>query len=257
MARETPWRENRTLVATGSVLLFLIAWEVAPRIGLVDPRLVSEPSRIVRAGAAVLEEGGLAGHAAVSLFELGIGMALAVAIGVPAGLLLGASRRLREFLDAPIMALNAAPRLALLPVLVVWLGIGTASKAAVVFVGAVLPILVNAAAGVRLVDASVVVATRSLGGKKRDLLLKVLLPGALPAVLSGVRLGLGRGILGVVVGEMYVSQKGIGHQILSMGAGFRVDELLFYTLLVSVFGVSATSALRRLEERRRPGGLGE
>lgn len=246
---------RRRRVSALSVLAFLAAWELAPRLGLLDPRLVSQPTRILGAGVDVLRSGGLAGHLGTSLFEFALGMALALALGLPLGLLLGASRRLRDFLEAPIMALYAAPRLALLPILVVWLGVGLASKIAVVFVGAVLPIAINAAAGVRGVDRSLVVAARSLGGGRLDVFAKVLLPGALPAVIAGIRMGLGRGLLGVVVGEMYASQRGIGHLILSTGAAFQVDALLFYTLLVSGFGVALTSAARRLEEKLRPWSL--
>jgi NitT/TauT family transport system permease protein len=243
---------SRRLVSTLSVLGFLTVWELAPRLGLVDPRLVSQPTRIFAAGLGVLREGGLASHLGTSLLEFVLGMSLALALGLPLGLLLGSSRKLRDFLDAPIMALNAAPRLALLPIFVVWLGVGLEPKIAVVLAGAVVPIVVNAAAGVRGVDRSLVTAARSLGGRRLDVFLKVLLPGAVPAVIAGIRMGLGRGLLGVVVGEMYASQSGIGHLILSTGAAFQVDELLFYTLLVSAFGVALTSAARRLEERLRP-----
>lgn len=243
---------SRRLVSTISVLVFLVVWELAPRVGLIDPRLVSQPARILAAGVGILRDGGLAGHLGTSLLEFVLGMTIALALGLPLGLLLGTSRKLRDFLEAPFMALNAAPRLALLPILVVWLGVGLESKIAVVFVGAVLPIAINAAAGVRGVDRSLVVAARSLGARRLDVFANVLLPGALPAVIAGVRMGLGRGLLGVVVGEMYASQSGIGHLILSTGAAFRVDELLFYTLLVSGFGVALTSAARRLEEKLRP-----
>ena len=154
------------------------------------------------------------------------------------------------------MALYAAPRLALLRIPVVWLGIGVWSKIAVVFIGAVLPIIINSAAGPRAVDPSLVRAARSFGGSSRDVFSKVLLPGSLVAVMSGIRLGVGRGILGVVVGEMYVSQRGVGNQIMQMGSAFRVDELLFYTLLVSGFGVAAMTLIRKLEEGLQPGKAG-
>lgn len=243
---------NRTLVSTLSVATFLAAWELAPRLSLVDPMFTSQPSRILAAGIEIVRHGDLGSHLRISAYEFAVGLALAIAMGVPFGLGLGAFRPLRSYLDAPIMALYAAPRLALLPVLVVWLGIGVASKIAVVFIGAVLPIIINTAAGPPAVDRALVLAARSFGARRREVFAKVLLPGSLPAVMSGIRLGMGRGLLGVVVGEMYVSQRGIGNQIMSMGAGFRVDELLFYTLLVSAFGVVLTSGMRRLEERLSP-----
>jgi NitT/TauT family transport system permease protein len=242
----------RWAVSCLSVASVLAAWELAPRAGLVDVTYLSQPSLIVRSGIGIIATGALWRHAAVSLQEFFAGLLLALLIGVPGGLALGSSRRMRRFLDPPIMALYAAPRLALLPVLVVWLGIGLASKVAVVFIGAVLPIVINGAAGIREVEASLVLAARSLGAHRIDLFTKVLLPGSLPAVMAGVRLGVGRGILGVVVGEMYVSQVGIGNQIMQLGSSFQIDQLLFYTMVVSVFGLAATTAVRRLEERWRP-----
>lgn len=243
---------TRLWVSSLSVSAFLLAWEVAPRLGLVDPLFTSQPSRIAAAGLEIARSGGLASHLGASGYELVSGVVLAIVLGVPLGLSLGTSRRLRDYLDAPLMALYAAPRLALLPVLVVWLGIGMASKVAVVFIGAVLPIVINSAAGPRAIDPSLVLAASAFGARRGDLFWKVILPGSLPAVLSGIRLGLGRGLLGVVVGEMYVSERGVGNQIMSMGSAFRIDELLFYTLLVSSVGVLLTSAMRRLEERLTP-----
>lgn len=244
--------ENRLVVSALALAAFVLAWELAPRLGLVDPFFTSQPSRILAAGIEIVGNRDFLGHLWVSLVELALGLALAVAVGVPAGLSLGMFRTLRDFLDAPIMALYAAPRLALLPILVLWLGIGMESKIAVVLIGAVLPIIINTTAGVRDVDGALVLAARALCGRRRDVFLRVLLPGSLPGIMSGIRLGVGRGLLGVVVGEMYVSQRGIGNQIMQLGSSFRVDELLFYTFLVSGLGVMATTAMRKLEERLQP-----
>lgn len=240
---------SRAFLSAASVALVLAAWEIAPRVGLVDPFFTSQPSRVAAAAVDIVRSGTLLGDAAVSLSEFGAGFALALAIGVPAGLVVGTFRLLRHLVDPPIMALYATPQLALLPILVVWLGIGMASKAAVVFIVAVIPILVNTAAGVRQVERPLVLAARSFCATRRDVFGKVILPASLPAVMLGARLGLSRGVLGVVVGEMYVSQQGIGHQIMRLGSAFQVDELLVYVLLVSGFALGATTAVRQLEER--------
>jgi NitT/TauT family transport system permease protein len=168
---------------------------------------------------------------------------------VPLGLMLGAFPVLRDLLDPPVMAIYATPQLALLPIFVLWLGIGMASKIAVVFLGAVIPIVVNSMAGVRQVDRTLVVAARSFCATRRDVFVKVILPASLPAIMVGIRLGLSRAVLGVVVAEMYVSQEGVGNQIMRLGSAFRVDRLLVYVLIVSVFGLAATTAARKLEER--------
>jgi NitT/TauT family transport system permease protein len=220
----------RMLVSTLSVMAFLALWEIAPRAGIVDATYTSQPSRVVTAGLEIARTG-------------------AIGIGVPLGLLLGRFPVLRYLLDPPIMAIYATPHLALLPIIVVWLGIGMQSKIAVAFVGGVIPILVNSMAGVRGVERSWVVAARSFCAGERDVFVKVILPASLPSVILGIRLGLSRAVLGVVVAEMYQSQAGVGNEIMRYGSEFRTDQLLFNVFLVSLFGVAATSAVRALEEK--------
>ena len=250
-AHSRQWLLSRAFVSTAAVAIFLIGWEIAPRMHLVDVVYSSEPSRVVSASLEILRSGELLHDVSVSLAEFALGLAAALAIGVPIGLLLGAFRTLRYLLDPPVMAIYATPQLALLPIFILWLGIGMPSKVAVVFVLAVIPIIVNSIAGVREVDRSLVLAARSFCASKRDIFTKVIFPASLPAVMIGIRLGISRGVLGVIVAEMYVSQYGIGHQIMQYGSAFRTDYLVFYVVLVSVFGFTATAAVRALEERLR------
>jgi NitT/TauT family transport system permease protein len=239
----------RLLISTLSVMTFLAIWEIAPRAGMVDATYTSRPSRVIAAGLEIVTSGGFLEDVFVSLSEFAIGFALAIGIGVPLGLLLGRFPLLRYLLDPPIMAIYATPHLALLPIVVVWLGIGMQSKIAVAFVGGAIPILVNSMAGVREVERSWVVAARSFCAGEWDVFVKVLLPASLPGVVLGIRLGLSRAVLGVVVGEMYQSQAGVGNEIMRYGSEFRTDYLLFEVLLVSLFGFAATRAVRSLEER--------
>ena len=239
----------RTLVSTLAVVAFLAIWELAPRTGAVDATFISQPSRVISAGLDIVKSNGFLNDVSVSLAEFAIGFGLAIAIGVPAGLILGRFPVLRYLLDPPIMAIYATPHLALLPIIVVWLGIGMQSKIAVAFVGGVIPILVNTIAGVRGVERSWIVAARSFGAGEWDVFGKVILPASLPSVILGIRLGLSRAVLGVVVGEMYQSQAGLGNKVMRYGSEFRTDYLLFYVLLISLFGLTATTAVRALEEK--------
>jgi sulfonate transport system permease protein len=239
----------RVLISILAVTAFLTFWEVAPRVGMADATYTSQPSRVMAAGLEIVSTGSFVRDVGVSLSEFAIGFALAIGIGVPLGLLLGRFPVLRYFLDPPIMAIYATPHLALLPIIVVWLGIGMQSKIAVAFVGGVVPILVNTMAGVRGVERSWVVAARSFCAGEWDVFVKVILPASLLSVIMGIRLGLSRAILGVVVGEMYQSQAGVGNEIMRYGSEFRTDYLLFDVLLVSLFGFAATSAVRALEEK--------
>ncbi len=239
----------RILVSTLTVMVFLTVWEIAPRAGLADATYTSQPSRVIAAGLEIVSTGGFVRDVYVSLSEFAIGFALAIGIGVPLGLLLGRFVVLRYLLDPPIMAIYATPHLAMMPIIVLWLGIGMQSKIAVAFIGGVIPILVNTMAGVRGVERAWVLAARSFCAGEWDVFVKVILPASLVSVVMGIRLGLSRAVLGVVVAEMYQSQAGVGHEIMRYGSEFRTDYLLFDVLLVSLFGFAATSAVRALEQR--------
>ena len=143
------WLGRRKTISTLSVVGFLVIWELVPALGLIDPFFTSQPSRVIFASLDIIANDNLGRHLYVSGAEFFIGFALAVLVGVPGGFLLGASKTLRNFIDPPLMALYATPRLALLPVIVVWPGIGMESKVVVVFIGAAIPIIVNSVATAR------------------------------------------------------------------------------------------------------------
>ncbi|MEK9678863.1 MAG: ABC transporter permease [Rhodospirillaceae bacterium] len=243
------WLGQRKVVSTLSVVVFFILWEFVPWAGLVDPALTSRPSLVFVAAQDVFANDNLGRHIYVSLLEFSWGFSLAVLTGVPFGFLLGVSKRVRYFIDPPLMALYATPRLTLLPIITLWLGIGMESKVLVVYIGTFIPVVINSVAGIRGVDKSLTRLAHSFCATRNDIFFKILLPGSLPAVMLGLRLGLGRGLLGVIVAEMFVAQEGIGYQIVAYGSSFRVDYLLVYTLLVSFFGYAATILIRKIEEK--------
>jgi len=247
-------RHSRTLISALAVLAFLAIWQIAPSLGWIKVTYVSQPSRVIAAGFEIIRGGTFARDVSVSLAEFASGFALAVAAGIPLGLLLGSSSKLRSFVDPPLMAIYATPYLAIMPILVVWLGIGMQSKIAAVFAGGLFPIVVNSMAGVRQVERSWMLAALSFGATRGDLFRKVIFPAALPSAVTGVRLGLSRAVLAVVVAEMYVSQAGIGYQIMRVGSAFRIDALLFYVALVSGASYATTRAVRWMEEKWFPAG---
>jgi len=244
-------RYYRPMVSTLAVLGFLLLWEVAVLQGWINGRFTSQPTQIWRAALVIFAEDDFAVHCGVSLLSFALGFVMALAVSIPLGLYLGVSRWGRLFLEPPLMALYTAPRIVLLPILIVWLGIGLGSKVAIVFLGAVFPIMVNTMAGVRGADPRLSTAARAFGATRMDIFLKVLVPGSLPAILMGVRLGVGRGVLSVVVGEMFVSEAGIGHQIMTYGQAMQFNNLLVYAFTISLFGYGLTVALRMLEDRIR------
>jgi len=242
-------RAQRALLPALGIVLALALWQLVSAmhwLGLwVD--YISNPIAAATAGWNMTTSGELWTNAQGSIVAFAIGFALSVGIGVPVGLLMGWNRTVRQLLEPPMHLLNATPRLALLPVIVVWLGIGVKSIVVVVFLDAVIPVIVNGMAGVRDVDVKLVQVARSFGANRSELFRKILLPASLPPILTGVRLGVARGVLGVIVAQLYVSTVGIGHLIATYGQEYQVDQVVFLVMLVAVFAYLVNIALRRVE----------
>jgi NitT/TauT family transport system permease protein len=256
----SPWRRNQhALIGTASVLAFLALWEAVVQFGLVNPLFTSSPSRIAAAGYELFVGGTIYGDLEASGLEFFAGYGLAILIGVPLGVLMGWYSRVDAVLDPFVSALYATPRIALLPLVLIWFGIGLMSKVAIVFLGAVFPILVNTITGVRTVDADFVKVARSFGSSDRQLFLKVALPSSVPLLLAGLRLGLGHGLIGIVVGEMFGATQGIGYLISVAGARFQTDKVMVGIIIIAASGLAMTQILRAIErrfERWRPNDRG-
>ncbi|MBI2369398.1 MAG: ABC transporter permease [Deltaproteobacteria bacterium] len=242
----------RATVGTLSVLLFIGLWQTVGGLALIDPRYISTPVDVVRAGVDLVRTEELWRHLRVSGAEFALGFVASLVVAVPLGLLAGWYRRLGYLVDPVLMTFYAMPRDAMLPLIIIWLGIGIYSRAAVVFLGAIFPIIVNTMAGIRKVEPVWIRCARSFGARERHLFWKILLPGALPYIMTGVRLGIGRGIIGVIVAEMYVSVEGLGELIMAAQAGLNTDRLVFVTLLVSALGFAALRLSLSLEEWSAP-----
>jgi NitT/TauT family transport system permease protein len=242
---------ERLLLPLAAVLIVLAVWQLVSAMSWLGvwTSYISNPLEAVSAGWEMATSGELWTNAEGSLQAFAIGFALSASVGIPVGMLMGWNRTVRQLLEPPMMALNATPRLALLPVIVVWLGIGVKSTVVVVFLDAVIPVIVNGMAGIRDVDVKLVQVARSFGANRRELFAKVLLPASTPAILTGVRLAVARGVLGVIVAELYVSTAGIGHLISNYGEQFQVNQILFLVLLVAVFAYVVNLLLARLERR--------
>jgi len=239
---------EHTILAAAGIITFIAIWELLPALGLVQPLFTSSPSRILIA-AQWLAANGLWNDIWISLTEFSIGFSLAVLVGVPLGVLLGWYRRWHAVFDPFITMLYTTPRVALLPLLILWLGIGLGSKIAVVFLGAIFPILMNVTAGMRTIDETLLQCARSFGAKDRQIFTTLALPSSVPFTLSGLRIGVGRALVGVVVGEMVASTGGIGHMMSVAGSTFQTDKVFVGIFLIAGFGYGITSLLNRLERR--------
>ncbi|OGP65597.1 MAG: hypothetical protein A2170_11165 [Deltaproteobacteria bacterium RBG_13_53_10] len=244
---------ERTWIGGLAVILFLILWEVATPLGWVKVADISRPSLVAKVFVELAGEGEIFEPLGISLRAFIIGFLLSLVVGIPLGVLIGRYRLVFLLLDPLLMAFYTMPRLAMMPLLVVWFGVGFGATIAVVFLSAVFPVLVNTAVGIREIDPVWVRAVQSFGGKEWDIFKKVLLPGTVPHMMTGIRLGVGRGLLGMVVSEMYASTAGIGGQISLYGNSFRTPELIALIAVVSLLGFLCVDLMRRIEERVRRG----
>lgn len=238
-------------IGPAAVLTFLTLWEVLPALGLVNQFFTSRPSLIAVAFVDVLASADFWSDAAISLQEFAGGFLLALVVGIPLGFVLGTSRLARDLAMAPLMALYISPSMILLPLLILWFGIGMSSKVAVVFLGALFPIIINIIAGMDDVDVKLTRVATVFGANRLDLFRNIYLPSTVPHLLAGIRLSIGRAILSVIAAEIFVSQAGIGYRIALFGEAVRVDRLLVYALSVSIFGFLMTRAVIALENRSR------
>jgi ABC-type nitrate/sulfonate/bicarbonate transport system permease component len=240
---------ERFMIGGSALVAMLLIWELIARSGLVDPLLISSPTAVAHAGYMLLAEGDIWNDFKVSATEFLIGYGLAAAIGIPIGIATGRYRRLSYLLGPFIDTLNAVPRLTLLPLIVIWFGIGIWSKVVVVFLGAVIPIAISAHSGVKTNEARYLNVARSFGASEFKILSSIILPGTVPFIFTGLKYGSGRALLGVVAGELYAATAGVGFVIGNAGNNLRTDVLFFGVLLFTVAGVTSVAVLDWFEQR--------
>jgi len=242
-------RRRRALI---SLAVGVMIWEFVARV-VVEGTLFFVPiTHVVQAGFELTVSGELAHHAWVSFQEFAYGLALAVVVGVPLGLAVGVSARVKDYVQPWISGLYSTPLIALAPLFILWLGIGMASKVAVVFIMALFPITINTTAGIKNTDQTHIDVARAFGYSRADIFRKVLLPSALSFIVTGFRLAVGRGIVAVVVAEFFGSRDGLGYLILVSSQAFAMDRLLLAVLLLAFTGILGIGLVGRLERRLAP-----
>ena len=237
------------IIGTIAVVLFMTAWEGVVSLGMVNPLFTSSPSRIVSTFLGMLHEGALGKDIRVSGAEFLIGYSLAIVIGILLGVAMGWYRDVSAALQPFVSALYSTPRIALVPLFIIWLGIGIWSKVAVVFLVAMFQILISTEAGVRAADESLIRTARSFGAKDRQIFTTIVLPGSVPFLIAGLRLGLGQALVGIVVGELYAATAGIGYEISVAGQTFQTDRVFVGIVIIATAAILMMWGLRQLELR--------
>jgi len=240
-------QHEHLLIASTAVLAFFLTWESMTRFALVNPLFISSPTLVARAGYRLFAEGEIWKDLRVSGTEFIIGYLMAAGVAIPLGLAVGWYKRLYYILGPFIDALNAVPRVALLPIIIIWAGIGIWSKIVVVFLGAVIPMLINTFSGVKTTEQRFLRVARSFGASEFKIFWTIVFPGTVPFIFTGLKYASGRALLGVVVGELYAATAGIGFLITVAGATFQTDKVFVGILIITFTGILMVELLNRVE----------
>ena len=241
---------EKAILGSASAIVFLVIWELVGNVfQLINPMFMSAPSLIFSAAVQLFTSGEIYNDLYVSGVELFWGYLLSAIVAIPFGIAIGWYKKVAYVFDPFVNAMNATPRVALLPLVIIWLGIGILSKIGIIFLGAVFPILINTRDGVKTTPVNLLTAAKSFGASEWTLFKTVVLPSTVPFILTGLRLGLGRAIVGVMVGELYAATAGIGFMITVAGATFQTDKVFVGVLIFALTGMFGMELLTRAEKR--------
>jgi sulfonate transport system permease protein len=241
--RLVPWLLPATL---------LCVWQISGDLGWFSNRVLPTPSAVLRAGYQLSASGELARHIAISAQRAAIGFAIGGLLGLLLGILTGYSRIAEELIDSTVQMLRTVPHLALIPLIILWMGVGETAKVFLVALGVLFPVYLNTHHGVRTVDPGLVEMARVYGLRRWELFHKVLLSGALPSILIGVRYALGVMWLTLIVSETIAATSGIGYLAMNAREFLRTDVVVLSILLYALLGKLADSIARWLERRLLP-----
>ncbi|OUJ12655.1 ABC transporter permease [Acetobacter sp. DsW_063] len=232
-----------------SPLLLVAVWQAACASGFVSTRLVASPWQIAQTAASLIADGTLTSNLGVSLLRAGAGFGIAAVVGVTLALFSGLSRVGEDLVDAPLQIMRTLPALALVPLFILWFGIGETPKVLLVALGATFPIYLNLHKGVRSIDPKLLEMTRTLGLSRLDTIRNVILPGALPDLLIGIRYAVGVSWLMLVVAEQVNAESGIGHMMMDAEDFLRTDIIMVGLLVYGVLGLLSDQIVRFLEAK--------
>jgi sulfonate transport system permease protein len=229
--------------------LLVTVWEGLARFGGLSPHILPAPSKIVVTAAKLIGNGTLIDDMAISLARAAAGFVIGGTMGFSLGTAVGFSRIAEALFDRSIQMIRAIPFLALLPLVIVWFGVGEAEKVFLVSLGVSFPIYINTVLGIRQVDPKLIELGRVMGLSRAQLIKRIVLPGALPSVLTGVRYALATAWLALVVAETIGADSGIGFLAMDAREFLRTDVIVLTILIYALIGVSADTVARLLERR--------
>jgi NitT/TauT family transport system permease protein len=245
-------KQSRLGVSALSLAGGLLIWEGVSRLYVDNSLFLAAPSQIALAIVKLAWSGDLARHVEISAAEFAIGYVIASVIGIAMGLVMAESERAKGILQPWISGLYATPTIALAPLFLLWLGIGIWSKVLVVITLVLFPVVINTEAGLRTTSIRLIEMLKSFGATRRQIFVKISLPSAAPFVLAGLKLGIGRGLIAVVVAELFGSRAGLGQLISQSADAFNMPNLFAAVVILATAGIAMTAGFTWLERRLVP-----
>lgn len=235
------------LFPAAMMVLFVIAWELFART--TDPVLFPRPLRVLGAYGDLIRSGDLPRAFLTTMQTLTVGFLLSAVVGIVGGVVIGRIPLVGAVLDPYIEAIYATPRVVITPLVVLWFGVGDVGRLFLVFIGTFIPILINTAIGVRNARPDLIEVGRAFGASERHLVRHVILPGSVPYVIAGLRIGVGRALIGVVIAEIFLDLTGLGGLIQTDVSYFRVDRMIAVVLVLALIGTILMAVMGKLESR--------
>ena len=231
------------------LILVCVAWQIAPMVGLINPDALPPLSAVATAWWGLLTDGSLVSNGVSSMWEIVIGLGLSIVVGIGAGVLMAWYAPVDALVSPLMKSLYPMPKSALIPVMILWFGLGIGSKIASIFSGCLLPVVLSSYNGARGVDQTLIWSALGLGASRRRVLWEVVIPGALPEIMAGIRNALAISFILMVAAEFLVGQHGLGYLISFLGDGGVYDAMFAGVLTVSAFGFLADRLYLLLMQR--------
>ena len=229
-------------------LVVLAVWEALSRAGILNPMILPSPTAVLRRWIDYARSGELPADAASSLYRVLMGFAIGTVLALPIGLARGASRAAYTYLNGLIQVLRPIPPIAFVPLAILWFGLGNPPAFFLISLGAFFPVLMNTIAGVRSVDAIYIRAARNLGASRRAMFFRVMIPAAMPHILTGIRVGFGVAFIVVIVAEMIAVNNGLGYRILEAREYFWSDKIIAGMITIGILGLCIDAVLARISD---------
>ncbi|MFA6097507.1 MAG: ABC transporter permease [Candidatus Paceibacterota bacterium] len=230
-----------------SILVFFVLWEAIARFNFINPLFISSPSKIYKSGSMLVLSGEIFPHVWISLKAFFAGFLAGIVLGVLGGLAIGYNKYLYKIFLPYVLALNSLPTIAIIPLVIIWFGIGIEAKIIIVLLMVIKPILINTINAVINTDRNIIKMAKSFGASHYQILSSIVFFSALPFIFSSLQMAIGRGITGLVVGEMFGYGKGLGFLVSFYGNTFQTPRLMFVVTILLVISLTMSRAVHALE----------